>query len=58
MLIVEQDASRALDLADEVHVMERGKIALSGPPARVRNDPCLRNLYFGGGESTPDGKQY
>jgi len=47
MLIVEQDVERALALADEVHVMEHGRFALSGPAARVRDDPRLRQLYIG-----------
>jgi ABC-type branched-subunit amino acid transport system ATPase component len=47
MLIVEQDVERALDLADEVHVMEHGRFALSGPAALIRHDPRLRHLYVG-----------
>jgi len=47
MLIVEQDVERALALADEVHVMEHGRIALSGPADQIRNDPMLRHLYIG-----------
>jgi branched-chain amino acid transport system ATP-binding protein len=47
LLIVEQDVQRALDLADEVHVMEHGRIALSGSAAQVRENPVLRHLYIG-----------
>ncbi|HDR9481983.1 TPA: ATP-binding cassette domain-containing protein [Burkholderia aenigmatica] len=47
MLIVEQDVERALDLADQVHVMEHGRFALSGPTASIRHDPRLRHLYIG-----------
>jgi ABC-type branched-subunit amino acid transport system ATPase component len=47
LLIVEQDVQRALDLADEVHVMEHGRIALSGTAAQVRENPVLRHLYIG-----------
>lgn len=47
MLIVEQDVERALDLADEVHVMEHGQFALSGTAASIRSDPRLRHLYIG-----------
>jgi branched-chain amino acid transport system ATP-binding protein len=47
MLIVEQDVERALNLADQVHVMEHGRFALSGRAAAVRNDPRLRHLYIG-----------
>lgn len=47
MLIVEQDVERALDLADEVHVMEHGNFALSGSAKAIRQDPRLRHLYIG-----------
>ena len=47
MLIVEQDVERALELADEVHVMEHGQFALSGSAREIRDDPRLRHLYIG-----------
>jgi branched-chain amino acid transport system ATP-binding protein len=47
MLVVEQNVDRALELADEVHVLEQGTIALSGSPGAIRNDPRLRHLYVG-----------
>jgi branched-chain amino acid transport system ATP-binding protein len=47
MLIVEQDVERALALADEVHVMEHGRFALSGTAADVRSNPMLRHLSIG-----------
>ena len=47
MLIVEQEVERALALADEAYVLERGAIALSGPPAAILQDPRLRQLYIG-----------
>jgi branched-chain amino acid transport system ATP-binding protein len=50
MLIVEQDVERALNLADEVHVMEHGAFALSGSAASIRDDPRLRHLYIGTAE--------
>ena len=47
MLIIEQDVDRALALADQVHVLERGCFALSGTAQQIRADPHLRNLYIG-----------
>jgi ABC-type branched-subunit amino acid transport system ATPase component len=47
MLIVEQDVERALELADDVHVMEHGHFALSGSAKAIREDPRLRHLYIG-----------
>jgi ABC-type branched-subunit amino acid transport system ATPase component len=43
--------SSARALADEVHVLEHGRIALSGTAQSVRYDPRLRQLYIGGAES-------
>jgi ABC-type branched-subunit amino acid transport system ATPase component len=50
MLIVEQDVERALELADDVHVMEHGRFALSGTAKAIRDDPRLRHLYIGAAE--------
>ncbi|WP_315765359.1 ATP-binding cassette domain-containing protein [Bradyrhizobium sp. SZCCHNS2005] len=47
MLVVEQDIERALDLADVAHIINKGRITLSGPPAVLRADERLRHLYFG-----------
>jgi branched-chain amino acid transport system ATP-binding protein len=45
--LVEQDVQRALEFADDAHVMERGMFALSSPTAAIRDDPVLRELYIG-----------
>jgi branched-chain amino acid transport system ATP-binding protein len=47
LLIVEQDAQRALELADTAHVIEHGKLALSGSAHDCLRDPRLRQLYMG-----------
>ncbi|MFD2644424.1 ATP-binding cassette domain-containing protein [Pseudomonas japonica] len=47
MVIVEQDVQRALEIADKVHVLERGQIALSGSAHQIMNDPRLRAMYVG-----------
>jgi branched-chain amino acid transport system ATP-binding protein len=47
MLLVEQNASLALELADRVYVFEAGRVALSGPPETLRGDPSLRRAYLG-----------
>ena len=47
MLLVEQDVDRALDLADIAHVLDHGRITLSGPAQAVRSDARLRQVYFG-----------
>ncbi|NOJ45951.1 ATP-binding cassette domain-containing protein [Bradyrhizobium archetypum] len=47
MLVVEQDVERALDVADVAHIINKGRITLSGSAAVVRADERLRHLYFG-----------
>jgi branched-chain amino acid transport system ATP-binding protein len=47
MLIVEQNAGLALELADHVYLLETGTVVTSGPSAMVRNDETLRKAYLG-----------
>jgi branched-chain amino acid transport system ATP-binding protein len=47
MLLVEQNASLALDLADHVYLLETGRVALSGPSEQIRNDESVRRAYLG-----------
>ena len=47
MLIVEQNASLALDLADSALLIETGRVALSGPSNAIRSDDAVRRAYLG-----------
>jgi branched-chain amino acid transport system ATP-binding protein len=47
MLIVEQNAAMALELADHVYLLETGRVVTSGPSEIVRNDESLRKAYLG-----------
>ena len=47
MLIVEQNAALALELADHVYLLETGRVVTSGPSALVRDDEALRKSYLG-----------
>ena len=47
MLLVEQNASLALDLADHAYLLETGRVALSGPSAQIRSDESVRRSYLG-----------
>jgi branched-chain amino acid transport system ATP-binding protein len=47
LLIVEQNASLALDLADRAVLIETGRVALSGPSERIRSDEAVRRAYLG-----------
>lgn len=47
LLIVEQNASLALDLADHAVLIETGRVALSGPSQAFRADDAVRRAYLG-----------
>ncbi len=47
MLLVEQNASLALDLADHVYLLETGRVALSGPSEDIKNNESVRRAYLG-----------
>jgi branched-chain amino acid transport system ATP-binding protein len=48
ILLVEQNASAALDVADYAYVLETGRIVLEGPAAQLANDPAVIASYLGG----------
>ncbi len=47
MLLVEQNASLALDLADHAYLLETGHVALHGPSEVIKNDESVRRAYLG-----------
>jgi branched-chain amino acid transport system ATP-binding protein len=47
ILLVEQNARRALAIADYAYVMERGRIVDEGPSERLRSDPNIQSHYLG-----------
>jgi branched-chain amino acid transport system ATP-binding protein len=47
ILLVEQNAALALDLASHAYVLETGKVAMSGPSSVVKNDENIRKSYLG-----------
>jgi branched-chain amino acid transport system ATP-binding protein len=47
MLLVEQNAALALDLADQAYVLETGRIVMSGDAATVKGDEQIRKSYLG-----------
>jgi branched-chain amino acid transport system ATP-binding protein len=48
VLLVEQNARAALEIADRGVVMESGRVALVGPAASLLDDPRVAGLYLGG----------
>jgi branched-chain amino acid transport system ATP-binding protein len=47
MLLVEQNAALALELAGHAYLLETGRIALSGPSETIRRDEAVRKAYLG-----------
>ena len=62
ILVVEQNASIALSVADYGYVMEQGRIVLEGMAAELRDNPDVREFYMGvterGRKSFRDVKAY
>jgi len=47
VLLVEQNAATALDLADHAYLLETGRVVMSGPSADLRRDDAIRRAYLG-----------
>jgi branched-chain amino acid transport system ATP-binding protein len=47
VLLVEQNASRALGIANRGYVMESGEVTMSGEASALLNDPKVRAAYLG-----------
>ena len=47
ILLVEQNASRALGIADRAYVMESGIVTMNGEATELLNDPRVRAAYLG-----------
>ncbi|HEX5814779.1 MAG TPA: ABC transporter ATP-binding protein [Methylomirabilota bacterium] len=47
VLLVEQNASIALGLADHAYLVETGRVVRSGPAAELRQDEAVRRAYLG-----------
>ena len=50
VLVIEQNARRALEVADHGYIMEQGRIVLEGPAAELRENPDVKEFYLGLGE--------
>ncbi len=47
MLVVEQNAAMALDLADHAYLIETGRVVLSGTADEIRRNDAVRRSYLG-----------
>ena len=46
-LLVEQDAMLAMDVAENIHVLEEGKIEMRGTKAELEKEPRIKEVYLG-----------
>lgn len=54
ILLVEQNARAALQVADYAYVLETGDVAMTGPAAALRDDPRIIETYLGLGGKHQD----
>ena len=47
VLLVEQNAKKALSIADRAYVLETGKIVLSGDAKELLEDDSIKKAYLG-----------
>jgi branched-chain amino acid transport system ATP-binding protein len=47
MLVVEQNAAMALDLADHAYLIETGRVVLSGTAGEIKSNDAVRRSYLG-----------
>ena len=48
VLLVEQNAHMALQVADYAYLLETGRVVRHGPPAELLEDPAVKRAYLGG----------
>jgi branched-chain amino acid transport system ATP-binding protein len=47
VLLIEQNVAKALAIADDAHVLERGRLVASGPAAELLRSSLVRTAYLG-----------
>lgn len=48
VLLVEQNAKMALNIADRAYVLETGNITMEGKASDLADDPAVKSAYLGG----------
>ena len=48
ILLVEQNAHRALDIADRAYLLNTGQVEIEGPPHQIRKMADIESVYMGG----------
>jgi branched-chain amino acid transport system ATP-binding protein len=53
ILLVEQNAHLAMQVADYAYVLDAGQVTTQGRPSELRRDPLVRQSYLGPSEASP-----
>jgi ABC-type branched-subunit amino acid transport system ATPase component len=53
IMLVEQNAARALEISDRGYVLELGRNRFEGPGRELLDNGDVRRLYLGGGAPPP-----
>ncbi|MEW6040153.1 MAG: ABC transporter ATP-binding protein [Elusimicrobiota bacterium] len=48
ILLVEQIATKTMEVADEIYLLETGQFVISGRPSDLKNNPLVKKTYLGG----------
>jgi branched-chain amino acid transport system ATP-binding protein len=48
VLLVEQNATAALDIVDEAYLIENGRVVMNGKAASLKENPDIQEFYLGG----------
>src|SRR2546427_463597 len=51
ILLVEQNAAAALDIAHSAYLIENGRIVMSGAATELKKNPDIQEFYLGGGHA-------
>lgn len=58
ILLVEQNATQAMEIADYVYIMENGRVVLDGPAETMRNNLDVQEYYLGFSDGDGDRKSF
>ena len=47
LIITEQNVNFALTLAEEIYLLETGKVKMKGVPAELKQEKYIKETYFG-----------
>ena len=56
ILLIEQNARAALQVADYAYVLEMGRVTVQGPAAEIARDPRVIEVYLGLGQAATTGR--